>query len=189
MVTYDSDDTISATPFFGHASSVDIAGITNMFGNFVDRNLYDELDYSGLKGLIPTQETATYNSRDDGVDYIYIKNLDTSKYLFINVISDSSEDIIFLPNMPLYNFISYGLFEFYPTPGKEQLLSVAGEKLRLKFATEKSILVNIVSLAGEAEVFWASDPDTFYGLRGRGDRLSLSSGEHSDNLVIRKKKN
>ena len=188
MVTYDNDDTISLTPFFGHASSVDVSAITYMYASFIERQLYDELDYNGLNSVIPTLQTAKYNSKEDGVDYIYINNLDKEKYLFVNVMTRSSEDIMFLSNMPLYNFISYDLFEFYPTPGKEQLLSVSGERLRLKFATEKSILVNIVTLSGEAEVSWQNDPATIYSLRGRGDRLTLSSGTESDHLVIYKRK-
>ena len=189
MVTYDSDDTIKYTPFFGHASSVDAASFTYMYASFVDRKLYDELDNEGLNRAIPTLQTATYNSKDDGVDYIYINNLDQKKYLFINVIADSPEDVMLLTNMPLYNYISYDIFEFYPTPGKEQLLSVAGDQLRLQFATEKSILVNIVTLTGKAEIYWRSDPTTIYSLRGRGDRLTLSSGTASDHLVLRKRQN
>jgi hypothetical protein len=189
MVTYDSDDTIKYTPFFGHASSVDASSFTYMYASFVDRKLYDELDNEGLNRAIPTLQTATYNSKDDGVDYIYINNLDQKKYLFINVIADSPEDVMLLTNMPLYNYISYDIFEFYPTPGKEQLLSVAGDQLRLQFATEKSILVNIVTLTGEAEIYWRSDPTTIYSLRGRGDRLTLSSGTASDHLVLRKRQN
>ena len=38
----------------------------------------------------------------------------TSKFI-INVIVDSKEDVMFLSNMPLYNYISLDLFEFYPT--------------------------------------------------------------------------
>ena len=188
MVTYDNDDTIIYTPFFGHASSVDVSAITYMYASFIDRKLYDELDYNGLTGVIPTLQTATYNSKEDGVDYIFINNLDRTKYLFLNVMTRSPQDIMLLANMPLFNFISHDLFEFYPTPGKEQLLSVAGERLRLQFATPKSILVNLVTLTGEAEVFWQKDPTTVYSLRGRGDRLSLSSGNESDHLVIHKRK-
>ena len=187
MVTYDNDDTIKYTPFFGHASSLDVASFTYMYASFVDRKLFDEFDNDGLNRVIPSLQNAEYNSKIDGVDYIYINNLDQSKYLFINVIVDSPEDLMLLTNMPLYNFISFGIFEFYPTPGKEQLLSVAGEQLSLQFATEKSILVNIVTLTGEAEVFWKSDPTTIYSLRGRGDRLTLSSGSNSDHLVLRKR--
>ncbi len=187
MITYDNDDFIIYTPFFGHASSVDASAMTYMYANFVNRELYDEFDNEALNRVIPTLETATYNSKNEGVDYIYISRLDKSKYLFLNIIVDSPEDVMLLTNMPLYNYISFDMFEFYPTPGKEQLLSVAISQLRLEFATEKSILVNIVSLTGEAEISWKNDPNTIYSLRGRGDRLALSSGEASDQLIIRKR--
>ena len=187
MITYDNDDSVQDTPFFGHASSVDISSMTYMYASFVDRDLFDELNNDGLKKEIPTEETSTYNSKFDGVDYIYVRKLDVKKYLFVNVITESSEDIIFIPSMPLCNFISYDMFEYYPTPGKEQLLSVALDKLRLQFATEKSILVNIVTLYGEAEVWWKNDPSTIFSLRGRGDRLTLSSGNEADQLIIQKK--
>ena len=187
MVTYDNDDSVSATPFFGHASSVDLSSMTYMYASFVERDLYDELNNDGLKKVLPTEETSVYNSKTDGVDYIYVPKLDVTKYLFINVITESSEDIIFIPSMPLCNFISYDMFEYYPTPGKEQLLAVPLNKLRLQFATEKSILVNIVTLYGEAEVSWKNDPNTVFILRGRGDRLTLSSGNEADQLIIQKK--
>ena len=189
MVTYDNDDTILSTPFFGHASSVDVSSMTYMYASFVDRNIYDEFKNNELTREIPTFETATYNSKEDGVDYIFIKNLDKTKYLFINVIVDSKEDVMFLSNMPLYNYISLDMFEFYPTPGKEQLLHVSSDQLRLQFATEDSIMVNIVTLTGEAEIFWRKDSSTIYSLRGRGDRLTLISGQAADHLVIRKRKN
>ena len=189
MITYDNDDSVHTTPFFGHAFSGDLSAMTYMYANFVDRVLFDELNNDGLKKEIPTEETATYNSKSDGVDYIFIRRLDITKYLFINVITESSEDIIFIPSMPLCNFVSYDMFEYYPTPGKEQLLSVSLDKLRLQFATEKSILVNLVTLYGEAEVWWKNDPNTIFSLRGRGDRLTLSSGKESDQLIIQIRQN
>ena len=72
----------------------------------------------------------------NGVDYIYINSLDKSKYLFIIIL-----------HMIFSNFIQL------LTPGNEQLLSVSGSQLRLRFATW-SILVNIESLWGEGEVFF-----------------------------------
>ena len=186
MITYDNDDTVIYTPFFGHAASVDVSSIAYMYASFIERDLFDELNYEGLGRAIPTHQTATYNSRDEGVDYIYISPLDKKKYLFINVISDSPEDIMLLTNMPLYNYIAYDIFEFYPTPGNEQLLSVSGEQLRLRFATYRSILVNIESLWGEGEVWFSNQPDVVYSLRGRGDRLTISA-DWADTLIIHRR--
>ena len=187
MVTYDNDLNINYTPFYGHASSVSVSATTYMYASFIDRELYDEFDTNGLISATPTYETSTYNSRKEGVDYIHISQLDRTKYLFINVIVDSPQDVMLLTNMPLYNFISDDIAEFYPTGGNEQLLAVTEKQLRLQFATKNSILVNLVSLTGEAIICWENDPTNIFSLRGRGDRLTLSSGDASDKLIIKKR--
>ena len=186
MITYDNDETIIYTPFFGHAASVAVSAIAYMYASFIDRDLYERLNYEGLGGAIPTDQTAKYNSREDGVDYIFISTLDRKKYLFLNVIVDSPEDVMLLTNMPLYNYIQYDIFEFYPTPGNEQLLSVSGNQLRLRFSTYRSILINIESLWGEGEIWFSNQPEVVYSLRGRGDRLAISA-EWADTLIIHRR--
>lgn len=188
MITYDSDDYIAATPLYVHGSSLDVSAMSYIYASPIDRKFFDEFDKTNLERSIPTFETAVYNSKTDGVAYIYIEQLDKQKYIFLSVVTDSPEDVMLLSGMPLFNYISHDITEFYPTPGKEQLLSCSYEKLTLSFATEKSILVNIVTLFGEAEVFWKNDESTMYSLRGRGDRLTLSSGKSVDQLVIRQRK-
>ena len=188
MITYDSDEYIAATPLYVHGSSLDVSAMTYMYASPIERKFFDEFDKPNLERNIPTLETAVYNSKTDGVDFIYIEQLDKQKYIFLSIVTDSPEDVMLLSGMPLFNYISHDITEFYPTPGKEQLLSCSYEKLTLSFATEKSILVNIVTLFGEAEVFWKNDSSTVYSLRGRGDRLTLSSGKSVDQLVIRKRK-
>ena len=187
MITYDNDDSIRSTPFYAHASSVSSVAMTYMYASFVDRDIYDEFDKNALTSAIPSYETATYNSKKEGVDYIHINKLDQTKYLFLSVITDSPRDLMLLTNMPLYNSVSSDVNEFYPFPGKEQLLAVGGNQLKLEFVTENSILVNLVALTGEAEINWENDPSTIFSLRGRGDRLTLSSGKAADELIIRKR--
>ena len=187
MITYDNDKYILATPLYIHASSLDVSAMTYMYASYIERKAFDEFDKAELEKFTPTHETATYNSKTDGVDYIYIPTLDQQKYIYLSIITDSPEDVMLLSGMPLFDYISFDIIKFYPTPGKEQLLACRGEKLTLYFATEKSILVNIVTLFGEAEISWENDPNTIYSLRGRGDRLTLSSGKSVDQLIIRKK--
>ena len=188
MITYDSDEYIASTPLYVHGSSLDVSAMTYMYASPIERKFFDEFDKPNLERNIPTFETAVYNSKTEGVDFIYIEQLDIQKYIFLSIVTDSPEDVMLLSGMPLFNYISHDITEFYPTPGKEQLLSCSYDKLTLSFATEKSILVNIVTLFGEAEVFWKNDSSTIYSLRGRGDRLTLSSGKSVDQLVIRKRK-
>ena len=77
----------------------------------------------------------------------------------------------------MYNEVNQFNKEFYPNPTTEQLLSVSNEKLRLKFFSTSSLIVNIVTLGGEAMVSWADEPSKVFNLRGVGDRIALTSGK------------
>ena len=133
---------------------------------------------------IPTSQTSDLNARADGVDYLYTNRLIKGKYVFINVMTDRADPIMIITNMPIFNYVTYDLFEFYPNPTTEQLINVPGDILRLAFPGSNSIMVDIVTLYGHAEISWKSDPDTKFVLRGVGDRISLYSGKEIDELVV-----
>ena len=187
MIIYDDDDVDLSTPIFAYSESTSKGAMNYIYANFIDRKLYDEYKESELIKNIPTHETATLNGRADGVEYIYSSKLEEQKYLFINVITDEPEDIMIVTSMPVYNYLSYDLFEFNPNPSTEQLLSCTGEQLRLVFPDIASVMVNIITLNGHAEVYWKNDTKTVFNLRGAGDRLSISSGKGIDQLIIKKR--
>ena len=184
VVTYDDDDVNMFTPLLAYGASLNHGALSYMFANFIDRDIYDQYIINDLSGQIPTFQTSELNSRTEGVNYIYTSTLQKEKYMFINVMTDKPDPIMMVTSMPVYNYISYDLFEYYPNPTTEQLLSIPGEKLRLAFPGNDSIMVDLVCLNGHAEISWKRDPDTVYILRGVGDRISLSSGNKVDDLVI-----
>ena len=193
MIIYDDEDVKLEMPLIVHAASVNQTATTHTHASFIERQYYDEYDYFTLRKSIPTFETATYSTQRDDVDYIYskLKPFDPKEekkhhYLFVNVISNKQDDIFLLTSMPMYNFKGENNIEFYPNPSTEQLLFLSVDSLNLKFFTSSSI-VNIVTLGGEAEVIWADKPQNIYNLRGRGDRLTLTSGTQIDELVIKKR--
>ena len=98
--------------------------------------------------------------------------------------TDKPDPIMIITNMPIFNYVTYYLFEFYPNPTTEQLINVPGDILRLAFPGSNSIMVDIVTLYGHAEISWKSDPETKFVLRGVGDRISLYSGKEIDELVV-----
>ena len=186
VVLYDDEDVTLFTPLLAYGASTNNGALTYMFMNFIDRDIYDQYITKDLNSNIPTyQTTDVFNTKKAGVDFIFTSSLQKGKYAYINVMSDKSDPIFIVTNMPIYNYITYDLFEFYPNPTTDQLLAVPGERLRLSFPGTDSIMVNLVTLNGHAEVFWKSDPDTTFILRGVGDRLSLSSGKENDQLVLR----
>ena len=192
MVTYDDQDVELNMPLLIHAASVNQSATTYFHGSFIERKYYDEYESDSLKRMTPTSETAEYSTQRDDVDYIYTTLRGSSQqkyYFFVNVITDKEDDVFILTSMPMFNDLSPNKIEFYPNPTTEQLLSVPDDKtLSLNFFTSSSLIVNIVTLGGEAEVIWADDENKVFNLRGRGDRLSMTSGVTSDNVIIRKRK-
>ena len=188
VVTYDNEDVNLRTPLLVHGSSLNHGALSYMYANFIDKSIYDEFNRNQLINQIPTYETADLNSKEEGVDYIYVRTLKKEKYMFINIMTDKPEPIMIITSMPVYNYISFNLFEFYPNPSTEQLLSISeeGEILNIAFPCSESILVNIDDLYGHAEISWKSDPEKVFIMRGSGDRKSLSSGNEVDQLIIRK---
>ena len=186
MVTYDDNDVELLTPIFAYAESSDKGALTYMYGDFIERYLFDEYYTDQLRTKIPTSQTAKFNTRKEGVDYIYLSYLKEQKYMYINVISDKPDDIMIVTSMPVFNLISFNLFSYYPNPNTEQLLNVPGAELNIAFPGDSSVMVNIVTLAGHAELSWKSDPSTTFIVRGFGDRISLSSGKKNDELVIKR---
>ena len=190
MVTYDDEDVNLFMPLLIHASSVNQSAVTHFYGSFVERKIYDELDLKALKSQIPTSQSAQYNTMKSGVDYIYTKLVPgrIKYYFFVNAISNLDDEIMIVTSLPMYNVVSDSDYEFYPNPSSEQLLSVSSDKLRLRFFTRSSLIVNLVTLGGEAEIIWDNHPADVYNLRGKGDRLTLTSGSRINSIVISKRK-
>ena len=186
VVTYDNEDVNMLTPILAYGGSLNNGALTYMYANFIDRKIYDEYSRNDLISNIPTFQTATINTKLEGVDYIYKSDLLKDKYMFINVMADKPDPIMMVTSMPIYNYISHDLKEFYPNPSTEQLLYVYDDRLRLSFPCTESITVNIDTLNGHAELSWKNDPNTIFALRGMGDRISLSSGKEIDQLIIHK---
>ena len=188
IVTYDDQDEELDMPLLIHAASLNQSAITYFYANFIEREYYDEFDIDSLKGLIPTRENAQFNTEKECKEYIYttLKHSESKKYyLFISVLTDKMDDLFILTSMPKYNIIDQNYFELYPNSIKEQLLSVSeGKKLNLKFFIESGIIVNIITLGGEAAIKWAHDPNNIYKLRGNGDRLTLTAGNNFDEIII-----
>ena len=186
VATYDDQDVNLKTPLLAYAKSINNEAITYIYGNYIERNLFDEYKISELKENIPTYQNSSLNSRENGVDYIYTSKLEKLHYMLINVITDRPDSIMLLTCMPIYNYLSFNLYEFNPNPTSEQLLFLPGETLRIDFRVDESIMVDIVTLRGHAEIMWKNDPNNIYVLRGVGDSISLSSGNKVDQLIINK---
>ena len=175
MITYDEEDVKLNIPLYVHASSVNQSALTYIYANFIEKNYYDEYNTEALKTYFPTKENAEYSTEKDNKDYIYTNLNSSNKYLFVNVISDKDDEIFILTSKRILPSRFFDYYLIYPHPSSEYLISATLEPLRLQFFTYSSIFINIVSLGGEAIIKWSDARNNFYYLRGRGNRLALSS--------------
>ena len=79
VVIYDDDDVDLSTPIFAYSHSTSKSAESYIYGDFIDRKLYNEYQTNELRKVIPTFETASLNGRKDGVDYLYVNELQESE--------------------------------------------------------------------------------------------------------------
>ena len=185
---YDNNDVDLTTSLITYASSVNPSSSIFMYASYIKRNIYDEYIINELKNSIPEYETAQYNTKIDKINYIFLNQLETDKYLFINVISDKPDDIILMTSKKIMNYLQYDLFEINPKSYGEQLFSIQQNKIRFDFPVKYDIMVDIVAIYGQAEISWRNEPNKIFNLNGNGDKISLCSGKDRNQLIIIKKK-
>ena len=186
MVTYDDEDVNQELPLIVHATSLNQSAVTNTYASLIEREYYDKYDIANLKLKTPTSQSAQYSTLNSENDYIYIRLTPgrTKYYFYVNVITDKEDDIMILTTIPVYNVItSRKVYEFYPNPSTEQLLSLSVDQLILTFPSN-SIIAHFVTLGGEADIRWENENNMVYNLRGNGDRLSITSGSESNKIII-----
>ena len=59
-----------------------------MVGNFIDKDIYDQLDMYKLDEIIPDGETAAYNTYADSLYFIFLTLSDFESHFYINVLKD-----------------------------------------------------------------------------------------------------
>ena len=191
MVTFDDQDVNQEADLLVYAQSTNKGDSTIMYASFIDANIYDEFFVDQLKGSIPSSDFAEYNTIKMDTNYFYIK-LDKTKnkgrYLYVNVISSVRDDIMMVASMNCFDVSPEGIQIFYPSPRTEQIVQAKNESLKLEFSGDSSLIVNIENLGGEADLRWEEDAENIHYLRGKGDRLTLTTSTNYRTLLITKLK-
>ena len=181
MVMYDTQETLQQADLLIHASSTNKGDTAQIYANHIYSNIYTQFNVDSLRGNIPSYTNSKYNSVINDANYFYIKlNYQLSdQYLFVNVITQTPDDIMLLASMNCYDISENNtIITFYPNPRTEQIIQMLNDTLRLDFFTNSSLIVNIENLGGEADVRWEEDADNVYYLRGKGDRLTLTTSKN-----------
>ena len=191
MVTYDDQDVNQENDLLVYASSTNKGDSTIMYANFIDANTYNAFIVENLKGSIPNENFAEYNTIAMDTSYFYIKlhkYQNKNRYLYVNVISSFKDDIMMVASMNCFDVSKEGIKIFYPSPRTEQIVQAKDDSLILEFSGNSSLIVNIENLGGEADLRWEEDDQVVHYLRGKGDRLTLTTSTNYKRLLIKKLK-
>ena len=159
--------------FFIYANVQDKSALFNIYAKYIDGVKYEMSPKSELNNLIPNNETALYSTQSDKSDYLYIsQHTKLTEYLLVSVEVDKETIIEFMSTVLIYQK------EITPNPSSPQLYSALPEfKFYLNLPNDYMEMVNIICLGGEGKIYWDFDDSKIYNLKGRDDRLSITSNK------------
>ena len=191
MVTFDDQDVEQNMNLLVYAASTNKGDQAEIYADFIKSSYYTGFDTDQLRVSIPG-DMAKYNSIKDLTNYFYIKlgQEQKDKYFYVNVITHSDEDIMMVSSLNSYDEDTPNLQIFYPNARTEQIVQVKNDKesVILEFSSNSSLVVNIENLGGEADVRWEEDANIVHYLRGKGDRLTLTTSTDYKRLIVKKLK-
>ena len=162
--------------FFIYANVQDKSALFNIYARTMNANEYEMSPKSELNKLIPNKDNNIYSTASEQTDYLYIiQGTKREEYLLVSVEADKETVIEFMSTILIYQE------EITPNPSSPQLYSaLPGHKFYLNFPNEYMEMVNIVCLGGEGKLYWSFDESNVYTLKGRDDRLSITSNQSSE---------
>jgi len=142
-----------------------------LYGNYISSLNYEMNNNEELEKAIPKEGHSKFSSRELNADYLYIPDgLPKDTYLLISV-ETNKETIVEL--MSAFCSFQKGVT---PNPASPQLFMVVTNfTFSLNFPQSNNIMVNLRGIGGSAEINWEDYPNHKYYLKGRDDRLSISS--------------
>ena len=141
----------------------------NLYANYIYHLDYETKNFEQLK--IPKKGDSQFSSKDLFADYLYIsEGLSNGNYLLVSVETDRETTVELMSS-----FCSF-LNGVTPNPTTPQLfMAITNYTFSLNFPKENMVMVNLRGLGGSAEIYWENDPKNKYYLKGRDDRLAITS--------------
>jgi len=151
-----------------------------IYADYIDSSLFEISNKSNIENIIPTNNSL-FSTHKTKLNYLYLPDgLNNEKYLLVNVVSTKNTRVELLSTFHNY------LETFIPSSVNPQLYLVKNDKLlTLDFQHEKALTINLISIIGNAEIYWENNPNKYY-LQGEEDRLTLTSPkDYNKKLIIK----
>ena len=175
-------DFISSYNFmFLYANLQDKSVFFNIYANYIDSIEYEMGTKESISSYIPNKDNKIFWNKDQ-TEYLYIdQEMKKGQYLLVSVEAERYTTIELLTSLFIYQD------GITPNPSSPQLfMSITDNPLNLNFPEDYMVMVNLICIGGSAEIHWNSQPKNKYYLKGRDDRLSITSekGNKEHKLVV-----
>ena len=147
-----------------------------IYADYIGIEDYELWKIDNIKSKIPTKESK-FSTEKNKVDYLYLSKGLYNEYLFVSVVTKTNTTIELMTSFYAYEE------KITPNPNSPQLFMVKIDTLELKFDDQDLYMIYLNSFDGEAEIYWKKEPSEIYYLRGRDDKLAISSIKGSHLIV------
>ena len=164
---------------FVYANVHDKSASYAIYYDFINSIDYEMDTIDNLEQYIPSSKRNRGSSISQKTDFAYIEEGTNNKDSYIIV----SVEVDKLTVIELMTSISLFQDEMTVNPTSPQLFSVKKKsKITLKFPNDYMEMINIICAGGSGIIYWEYEKGKKYYLKGRDDRLSLTSKKSSEKL-------
>ena len=156
---------------FVYPSVQEKSAFFRIYARYINQSDYEMGNEEYFKAVIPNEKDNDYSSKNTLTDFLYIDyGLIKDYYVLISVETDKETVVELMSSLYVFNN------DVTANPSTSQLfMTPSGNKFTLSFPTNNMVMANIRGIGGEAELYWESNPDNKYYLKGRDDRISITS--------------
>ena len=156
---------------FVYPSVQEKSAFFRIYASYINQSDYEMGNEDYFKLVIPNENNCDYSSKNTMSDFLYIDyGLVKDYYVLVSVETDKETVVELMSSLYVFNN------DVMANPSTSQLFMAPSEnKFILSFPTNNMVMANIRGIGGEAELYWESNPDNKYYLKGRDDRISITS--------------
>ena len=166
---------------FVYPSVQEKSAFFRIYASYINQSDYEMGNEDFFKFMIPNENNCDYSSKNTKSDFLYIDyGLVKDYYVLVSVETDKETVVELMSSLYVFNN------DVTANPSTSQLFMAPSEnKFTLSFPTNNMVMANIRGIGGEAELYWESNPDNKYYLKGRDDRISITSDKsYKDHKLI-----
>ena len=155
----------------------------NIYAKKVTSDYYELALHEDINQYLPSRDNHDYSSENQTTDYLYIKDWDNkNEYILVSVEVSTKSDT----SVQLITHIPLLQTDIIPNLANFQLISIKKDN-SISFTTSDKYMpmIGIMCIGGSGEIYWTSQNKNKYYLKGRDDRLQMTTKKLNEELRIR----